>query len=347
MDFLRDAIQSEVKKRKAIYSAATKSNGSGDETAVQKRKKYVRIRDLEQAEQELSSSSDTSSDKRCSNVPSPGKSDGVGRHRDEDALASDKATDTKLAENDEDEALEAFNVPPEEIVRRLRMRGEPIRLFGETDRQRKIRLRTLEVMDEKSEGQRNDLVKVLEEMESGSMLQDLKKRALLDNEEALEKKHKLEMLSKYDTSVISLDLLNKSPEKVYTLLYVYFKRMMYEWEQYLSSRPDEEKSSMSGKLAAAAQRQSAEYIKPFFRLLKKKSMDMDVLARITEIAQYMQVREYVKANDAYLRLSIGNAPWPIDVLNDETQRKWIQTIKRLMTFAQKKYPPDDLSKLVS
>ena len=42
-------------------------------------------------------------------------------------------------------------------------------------------------------------------------------------------------------------------------------------------------------------------------------MEADVLARITEIIENLQQREYVKANDAYLRLSIGNAPWPIGV----------------------------------
>lgn len=64
----------------------------------------------------------------------------------------------------------------------------------------------------------------------------------------------------------------------------------------------------------------------------------------------MQTREYIKANDAYLRLSIGNAPWPIGVtmvgihersgrekifsnnvahvLNDEVSRKYIQSLKR-------------------
>lgn len=74
------------------------------------------------------------------------------------------------------------------------------------------------------------------------------------------------------------------------------------------------------------------------------------------------------ANDAYLRLSIGNAPWPIGVtmvgihersarerihsnqvahvLNDETQRKWIQSIKRLMTWCQKHYPPSDITKAI-
>ena len=38
-----------------------------------------------------------------------------------------------------------------------------------------------------------------------------------------------------------------------------------------------------------------------------------MLARIAEIVHYMQKRQYQKANDAYLRLSIGNAPWPIGV----------------------------------
>lgn len=39
----------------------------------------------------------------------------------------------------------------------------------------------------------------------------------------------------------------------------------------------------------------------------------DMLARIAEIVHYMQKRQYQRANDSYLRLSIGNAPWPIGV----------------------------------
>jgi pre-mRNA-splicing factor 18 len=34
------------------------------------------------------------------------------------------------------------------------------------------------------------------------------------------------------------------------------------------------------------------------------------------------------------------------VLNDETTRKWIQSIKRLMTFCQEKYPPADNAQLM-
>jgi pre-mRNA-splicing factor 18 len=70
--------------------------------------------------------------------------------------------------------------------------------------------------------------------------------------------------------------------------------------------------------------------------------------------------ETSQANDAYLQMAIGNAPWPIGVtmvgihartgrekifsknvahvLNDETQRKYIQGLKRLMTKCQQFYP---------
>lgn len=99
-----------------------------------------------------------------------------------------------------------------------------------------------------------------------------------------------------------------------------------------------------------------------------------MLKLVAEITHHMQNREYVKANDAYIRLSIGNAAWPIGVtmvgiharsareriqsdsvahvLNDEVSRKYIQSLKRcvslclsetdtrsLLTFAQAIRPP--------
>lgn len=71
---------------------------------------------------------------------------------------------------------------------------------------------------------------------------------------------------------------------------------------------------------------------------------------------------YLQASDAYLQMAIGNAPWPIGVtmvgihartgrekifsknvahvMNDETQRKYIQALKRLMTKCQEYFPTD-------
>ncbi|CAM6103446.1 unnamed protein product [Calypogeia fissa] len=71
-------------------------------------------------------------------------------------------------------------------------------------------------------------------------------------------------------------------------------------------------------------------------------------------------RDYLTAMDKYIKLDIGNAPWPIGVtmfgihersarekiytnsvahiMNDETTRKYLQSIKRLMTLCQRRYP---------
>lgn len=81
----------------------------------------------------------------------------------------------------------------------------------------------------------------------------------------------------------------------------------------MADRPEEEKRSGPGKRAAVLQKQTAEYIKPLMRQLKKRTLEPDILARVAEIAQRMQVRLYRDAQDAYLQLSIGNAPWPIGV----------------------------------
>lgn len=44
-----------------------------------------------------------------------------------------------------------------------------------------------------------------------------------------------------------------------------------------------------------------------------QELEQDVLRLLAEIIHYAQNRSYQRANDAYLRLSIGNAAWPIGV----------------------------------
>lgn len=52
---------------------------------------------------------------------------------------------------DQDDGSDTFNISPEEVVRRLRAKGQPIRLFGESDKDRKTRLRALELIEERTE----------------------------------------------------------------------------------------------------------------------------------------------------------------------------------------------------
>jgi len=88
-------------------------------------------------------------------------------------------------EGEDTTETETWNIAPEEVVRRLRARGHPIRLFAETDKERKIRLRALELVEDRSEGQRNDFMRALENAETG-----LHMEALGRQEEEKQKKTK-------------------------------------------------------------------------------------------------------------------------------------------------------------
>ena len=94
-------------------------------------------------------------------------------------------------------------------------------------------------------------------------------------------------------------------------------------------------------------------LKPLIKQLKNESLNIEILDSVYVLVQYCIMKEYVKANDIYMALCIGNSPWPIGVtmvgihersgrskistskvahiLNDETQRKYLQSIKRLIS----------------
>ncbi|KAG6900590.1 hypothetical protein C0993_008308 [Termitomyces sp. T159_Od127] len=222
-----------------------------------------------------------------------------------------------------------FNMSNEETIRRLRAKGQPIRLFGESDKDRRLRLRALELIEEKGherQGGQNDFKKALEDVEN--VEKELQKRN--------NKGKKKDDSEQPAAGIIDLGLVKTDPDKLYPLIYYALKRTLKEWGDAMDERPG--------------------------------GLPDDMLARIAEIVYYMQKRQYQRANDSYLRLSIGNAPWPIGVtmvgihersarekisadqvahvLNDEVSRKYIQSLKRLLTFSQTKYPPDDVSQLM-
>ncbi|KAI8895480.1 Prp18 domain-containing protein [Globomyces pollinis-pini] len=257
---------------------------------------------------------------------------------------------------------QTFELDETQIVSKLRQLDQPIRLFGETDEERLVRFKKLDSMEERAEPVLfSHLLQATEQDLTEDLLQGVKpdepvRKELLDKD------------AEVDTTIICLKLLKEEREKNLILMTVFLKRLIREWGLNLQKRPDEEKRSPQGKLATVTQGQVLEHMKPFFKGIKKNTHPDDVLERITEICMYIQQREYTQANDSYIRLSIGNAAWPIGVtavgihersgreklhtsqiahaLNDETQRKWIQSIKRLMTYAQSVRPPSDVSKLV-
>ena len=263
------------------------------------------------------------------------------------------------------------NISKEELVKRLRAKKLPIKLFGESFQDRINRLVSNEASKEHSTGQQsNDFAGILQNTEEELALQQAYglKPSSPPKSAKTDKWQALLMDPTYDPKVIHPNLYDENPELLHKCLGVYFKKLYSEWEETLSSRSEFEKYSEEGKRQSAICAQTREYMKPFYKGLLKRQIEKDVILRISEIVQFMLKKEYQLANDVYLRLSIGNAPWPIGVkgvsihersalerlegdnvahvLNDESARKWIQSIKRLLTFCQSKYPSLVLSKNV-
>ncbi|TPX54749.1 hypothetical protein PhCBS80983_g05783 [Powellomyces hirtus] len=318
-----EAIKAELERKKAAMAQA-KAAGPG--------KKYYKRGELEKlreeqyrAEQEKLEQERLEKQKRRAEAAGPRMlSSADSRPATPDARnpggdAKNNGTNDESGDAD-GEALD-YNLPESELVRRFRARDQPIRLFGETDKQRIRRLRIVEASEERTEGQRNDFRAAMAATDQDLVNDNLKRKASIgeggvDDEDDQYRKKKTNRETErelVDTTVLSVELLESDPDKVYTLLSVYFKRVLREWEKSLNARPEDEKRSVQGRFQAATQGQTADYMKPFFKQLKKRALQPDVLARICEIAKLMQEREYLQANDSYLRLSIGNAPWPIGV----------------------------------
>ncbi|XP_067420680.1 pre-mRNA-splicing factor 18 isoform X1 [Emydura macquarii macquarii] len=264
----------------------------------------------------------------------------------------------------------------QEVIRRLRERGEPIRLFGETDYDAFQRLRKIEILaPEVNKGLRNDLKAALDKIDQQYLNEivggqepgeedtqnDLKVHEENTTIEELEKDvHILCLFPVFQALGESLG--QGDDHKDMDIITKFLKFLLGVWAKELNAREDYVKRGVQGKLNSATQKQTESYLRPLFRKLRKRNLPADIKESITDIIKFMLQREYVKANDAYLQMAIGNAPWPIGVtmvgihartgrekifskhvahvLNDETQRKYIQGLKRLMTICQKHFPTD-------
>jgi pre-mRNA-splicing factor 18 len=152
-------------------------------------------------------------------------------------------------------------------------------------------------------------------------------------------------------------------------IYRYLKSLLVQWERDLSLRPEPVKLSVSGKKETNTLQQCKDYIAPLFKLLKKRQLEGSLTANLLKIVDYCQRDEFVLANDAYMDVAIGRAAWPIGVtqvgihsrtgrskiessnvahvMNSELQRKYLTSVKRLMTYAQTKSAADPSKKVLN
>eukprot|EP01038_Epipyxis_sp_PR26KG_P004864 gene4864-6815_t len=213
----------------------------------------------------------------------------------------------KLVKRDEDIVAQVNLFSISQIKTKLRSFGMPITLFGENDEHRRERL--------------------------------------------------VEKTIEYDPSIHYSEMTHLSKEKI---IYKFFRSIIKQWELDLNTRENHEKLTAKGKMETKTQKQCKDYIRPLFKMCKNQTVPFDILQKISEMVKFCEDGNFRLANDIYISTAIGNSAWPIGltmvgihersgreristskvahIMNNELQRKYLTSVKRLMTYAQMKRP---------
>ncbi|KAI7772176.1 hypothetical protein LZL87_009339 [Fusarium oxysporum] len=297
----------------------------------------------------------------------------IEAQRKEAYLAEQKALEAEreakaAAKRKREEDAAAENAAREEKRRRLAedMRKRREEQEAEEERARRKRLGLPELVKAKSEDV-EDGVHASEDIPEEELVEKLRglgEPAVLFGENHSAKLRRYRKLTTVMTKgpiPTTLELVDEKDMKVTT-------ELPKDKEEYERAMEAEKRDTSASKTAYNAMVQTRENMKPLFRKFEQGELDDDILKPVTEIVQALQERRYVDANDGYLRLSIGKAAWPIGVtmvgihersareklhdgekghvMGDEVTRKYLQSIKRCLTFAQVRWPPTDLRQLM-
>ncbi|KAF2965986.1 hypothetical protein GQX73_g7577 [Xylaria multiplex] len=258
-------------------------------------------------------------------------------------LKEEETQDSRSASEDAGDE----DIPDDELVVKLRGLGEPATLFGETHGARLKRYKRLTTV-----------------VTAGPIPTTLQ---LVDEQDM-----------KVSADAVPAPQDRAARKYLFRQLASYFTMVLREWEAALAREKKQQQQqqhddrdrddTFASKAAVNAMVSSRAHMVPLFRKFESGDLDDDILKPVVEIVQAAQERRYVDANDGYLRLSIGKAAWPIGVtmvgihersareklhdgerghvMGDEVTRKYLQSIKRCLTFAQVRWPPEDIRQLM-
>ena len=177
--------------------------------------------------------------------------------------------------------------------------------------------------------------------------------------------------------------------KIHRQIATYLNFVLTEWSSALNGRSEEDAQGSAGIAATNNYKTALDDLKPLMRRLETGVQSIQglqtsstyqplphtaLLTPLVEILHLTQKRHYRDAVDAYLRLSIGKAAWPIGVtmvgihersareklhedkkgdggetaqiMTDESTRKWLQSLKRCVSFAQTRWEVWDVGQLM-
>lgn len=298
----------------------------------------------------------------------------------EDHAAGDTKENLSEAGNSSGDSIPASlqNLSPEEVTNALRGHGLPIRLFGEKtttvdgggcDDSARLQRLSIAMKGREAamlgESERDEFL-----LESANRTRNvfLEKDAHNDNDASPAKTPKSSSdgdRTAAAPAALTEEELNDKPKRIYR----YFKSLVRQWEDDLARRPDAVKRTAVGKNETKTLKQCKDYIRPLFQLCKRRELADDLQTHLFRIVTNCEQGEFVKAHDSYMDVAIGRAAWPIGVtmvgiharsgrakiessnvahiMNSESQRKYLTSVKRLMSYAQRKRPDVHPSKKVT
>ncbi|KAH8731653.1 tubulin domain-containing protein [Phaeosphaeriaceae sp. PMI808] len=286
MDFAK-LMSAQIKKGKESAPSTTSSN-----------KKYAKRSELEAQRQTIYQAEQEAIEKaRHEKLARKRKAEEEEAERDQERQEKRRQMaeeSRRIREEEEEGEIRGDNGTPipeeedlddKELISKLRALDEPARIFGETHRQRLKRYKKRIGAD--------SLAAIMTDGPIPTTLQlvpekDMKVQATIPQDK-------------------------QGREFLFRQLASYFTMVLKEWDVTLARRELEVIESYQGKQAYAAMVQARENMRPLFKKLEKFDLPESILKPVVEIVLAAQERRYVDANDGYLRLSIGNAAWPIGV----------------------------------
>lgn len=378
-----DLLKKEMERKKMALALARDKTSSGrfvkavdlrraqEEEEERLRQKRPRVEAANpSATTGTTGSASTTHERGEQHMHSDGTEEGISKTRkttSTDAVTHASRT-SPVSKKSRSESLSS--ITPQQLLKQLRSLGLPIALFGESLdgklqrlqtalEQQTFQSKTQTEMDEfrlgKGHGIRNPFLNHKgEEDEVAKKKSGAVVAGKAVSAEAVAKKEQEE----------ENDASNDPHKKVYR----YLKGLLNQWEEDLALRPDATKRTAAGKNETKTLKQCKDYIRPLFKQLKTRKLEEGLLHHLIKIVDCCKEGEFVRAHDAYLDLAIGRSAWPIGVtmvgiharsgrakieaanvahvMNSELHRKYLTSVKRLMTYAQKKADHVDPSKKV-
>ncbi|KAM5462364.1 hypothetical protein MauCBS54593_008029 [Microsporum audouinii] len=337
-----DASEKKYTKRSDIEAARVAAYNAEHEKVQREREERAELkrkRDEEEAEQNRR----REEKRRRLAEESKARREAEQEEREKERRKRLGLTEEPSSEKDETAAEAGGDLDDDELIARLRGLGEPARVFGESHRGRLKRYRRL--VEQASNPQKK--------LTDGPIPTTL------------------ELVPESEMKVPDkLPADEEGKRYLFRQLASYFTLVLREWEVALAQRDSAVKQTFQGKQAYNAMVQSRENMRPLFKKFENGDIEDGILEPVVDIVRNAQNRRYVDANDGYLTLSIGKAAWPIGVtmvgihersareklheggkgqahiMSDEITRKFLQSIKRCLTFAQVRWPPDDQLQLM-